>query len=192
MLTITFKSALTYTQILHAIYMMCRADMASIQDCEAVLACTKVINDHEAIIDLSNADEWTIQFAEDAALGLKDGHILNLTQHVATPEQVDAGVVEPRDKEEIRKLLTFDDGLPTREVIRERAKRLVTYAQMYGFSMVMVGSAQWLAGPLEEELRRYDIQPLYAYSKRISQEEVLADGTIKKTAIFKHLGFVFA
>ena len=97
MLTITFKSALTYTQILHAIYMMCRAHMASIQDCEAVLACTKVINDHGSH-HLIFPMRMNGPFSLLRMLLLVSRMVIFSTsrRHVETPEQVDAGVVEPR------------------------------------------------------------------------------------------------
>ena len=38
--------------------------------------------------------------------------ILNLTQHVATPEQMADGVVEPKNKARVQELLTFT-GKPT-------------------------------------------------------------------------------
>ena len=44
--------------------------------------------------------------------------ILNLTQHGATPQQLEAGVVELSDKTLVCELLPFDD-FPTEEKIRE-------------------------------------------------------------------------
>ena len=44
--------------------------------------------------------------------------ILNLTRHGATPQQLEAGVVELSDKTLVCELLTFDD-FPTEEKIRE-------------------------------------------------------------------------
>ena len=72
---------------------------------------------------------------------------MNLTQHVATPEQVEAGVFEPsaEDKKMIQKLLTFDEIAET------------------------------------ESWHMY---------QRESIDQVQPDGSVKKTAVFRHCGFV--
>ena len=55
---------------------------------------------------------------------------------------------------------------------------------------VMIGGAPWLSEPLERALKREGFRPVYAFSKRISVEETLPDGTVKKTQVFRHEGFV--
>lgn len=120
--------------------------------------------------------------------------ILNLTQHRATPEQISAGVVEPEEgKKKIQRLLTFED-LPTPEVIQERAEALARVAELltkeYSHDAVMVGGAPYLMSALEKALKERDLTPLYAFSKREVVEEQLSDGSVKKTQVFKHLGFV--
>ncbi|MEM2498229.1 MAG: hypothetical protein QXR81_07640 [Candidatus Nezhaarchaeales archaeon] len=137
--------------------------------------------------------------------------ILNLTQHPATPEQVEAGVVEPSAplKERIQKLLTFDE-LPSLPEIRERARKLVETIddyledlekrgviatspsgeanyEVYG---AMIGGAPYLMRPLEEELIKAGVKPLYAFSKRITSELRKPDGTVEKRSIFVHAGFI--
>lgn len=55
-------------------------------------------------------------------------NILNLTQHVATPEQIEAGVFEPvYYKTEIQALLTFDK-IPSKMEMEARARRIMTFA----------------------------------------------------------------
>jgi hypothetical protein len=54
----------------------------------------------------------------------------------------------------------------------------------------MIGGAPYLMAPLEEALRAADVVPMYAYSERVSKESASADGTVVKTNIFKHVGFV--
>lgn len=121
--------------------------------------------------------------------------ILNLTQHFTTPEQVSAGVVEPaeEDKQMIQKLLTFED-LPTSGGIQKRAEALARVAEIltkeYSHDAVMVGGAPYLMSALEKALKERGIKPLYAFSRREVVEEQLPDGTVKKTQVFKHLGFV--
>ena len=108
--------------------------------------------------------------------------ILNLTQHPASAEQV--GVVEPKDKEIVKALLTFND-LPSMGEVISRAKDLTNVAKEHDAKHVMIGGAPWLMAPLENELKDAGITPHYAFSKRVSVEK---DG--KKISIFKHLGFV--
>ena len=49
--------------------------------------------------------------------------ILNLTHHAATPEQVEAGVVEPTEKARVQELLTFAYPLSRRNPERDEASR---------------------------------------------------------------------
>ena len=115
--------------------------------------------------------------------------ILNLTQHAASAEQVSAGVVEPDDKAAVQVALTFS-SLPTREEIVARAKTLAEIATAAGAPAAMVGGAPYLMGPLEEALRVEGVTPLYAFSRRESVEMTLPDGSVKKTMVFRHLGFI--
>lgn len=125
--------------------------------------------------------------------------VLNMTQHNASTEQVEAGVVEPPPhfKEKIKKWLTVD-SLPSSAELKRRARMLVNeinrikeYSDEYSnISAVMIGGAPFLMHYLEVELKNEGIQPLYAFSKRIVVEEKLEDGSVKKTAVFKHEGFV--
>ena len=137
--------------------------------------------------------------------------ILNLTMHTATPEQIEAGVYEPEHHDEIKAALTFNT-LPSKQEIETKAITLAALAvreifnqvlktrpeseeqldlesQMLGMQ-VMVGGAPYLMATLEKALRSASLTPVYAFSKRESVEIVIADGSVKKTAIFKHLGFV--
>ncbi|HPT82205.1 MAG TPA: hypothetical protein PLI46_13685, partial [Methanosarcina thermophila] len=128
--------------------------------------------------------------------------ILNLTQHITTDEQKAQLVVEPRmTKEKIRKLLTFEE-IPTKEEIEARAKELariaVSEASMYTgdtdneiwITRVMIGGAPYLMGALEKALRECGFTPVYAFSKRESEEIPQPDGSVKKIQVFRHIGFV--
>ncbi|MHC1589130.1 MAG: hypothetical protein ACXQS1_04875 [Methermicoccaceae archaeon] len=116
--------------------------------------------------------------------------IINLTQHSPTPEQVAQGVVdlEGEAREQLIKLLTFNE-LPTPDEVRERAEKIAALAARYS-RVAMVGGAPYLMPPLERALRERGIKPLYAFSRREVREEKLDDGTVKKVAVFRHLGFV--
>lgn len=54
---------------------------------------------------------------------------------------------------------------------------------------VLIGGVPFLMRPLEEALERYGLVPVYAFSKRKSQEK-MEDGKVIKTQVFEHLGFV--
>jgi hypothetical protein len=122
--------------------------------------------------------------------------IINLTQHNATPEQIAAGVIEPspEDKKNIQQLLTFEE-LPSIEELERRAYGLATLVTNLGAAnashhTVMIGGAPYFMGALERALKAQGHQPVYAFSRRESVDQVLEDGTVRKTAVFKHLGFV--
>jgi hypothetical protein len=115
--------------------------------------------------------------------------ILNLTQHSATPEQAAAGVVDlpPDTRAKLSALLTFED-LPKPEELPERAVQIAQLA--LGCTKAMIGGAPFLMRPLEQALLIYGIRPVYAFSRRESVEEALPDGTVRKTAVFKHRGLI--
>ena len=121
--------------------------------------------------------------------------IINLTQHNASPEQLSAGVVDvPAElKDYLSALLTFST-LPTKEEIDEAAMKVAAMAvyctQGFDAPAAMIGGAPFLMAALEVALRHCGIKPLYAFSERVSEEKMDADGTVRKVNIFKHKGFV--
>jgi hypothetical protein len=117
--------------------------------------------------------------------------ILNLTQHVATPDQLAAGVVEPPAdlKKEVQVLLTVDE-LPTQEGLRQRAKQLTEIAVNLNANRVMLGGAPFLMGYLEWSLEAVGIKAFYSFSKREVVEVTSAEGRVEKKALFKHAGWV--
>lgn len=117
--------------------------------------------------------------------------ILNLTQHPATPEQVAAGVIEPKDKALVQRLLTFNN-LPTREQIQSRAIELASIAVEHGAYRAMVGGAPFLMPALDAALLDVAVEPCYAFSRREVIETIMEDGSVEKTAVFRHAGFVSA
>ena len=115
--------------------------------------------------------------------------VLNLTQHQATQEQVNAGVVEPADKQQVQKLLTFD-RLPSNHDLVFSANELAKIASKSGCRRIMIGGAPFFMPVLEGALRREGLLTVYAFSERVSVEETLPDGSVRKTNVFKHVGFV--
>jgi len=122
--------------------------------------------------------------------------ILNFTQHEATPEQVAEGVVEPDadNKERIRQLLTFEE-LPTQSELRQRATECAVLAsalvRKYRCDAVLIGGAPFFVSHLESALRLFNVRYCYAFSRREAQELIQPDGSVKKTHVFKHVGFIF-
>ena len=122
--------------------------------------------------------------------------ILNLTQHAATPEQTAQGVVDlPNElRAELSRLLTVDD-LPTQGEIADRCEAIAGLIHQTDAdeapASVMIGGAPWMMGPLVAALRDAGVvQCLAAFSKRESVEVAQADGTVRKTAVFRHVGFL--
>ena len=117
--------------------------------------------------------------------------ILNLTQHKATREQIEAGVIDlsDSDRASLSKALTFDE-CPDESILVARAESIAMMAKGIGASSAMIGGAPYFMRPLENALWRYGIRPLYAFSRRESIETTRPDGTVEKTAIFRHVGFV--
>jgi hypothetical protein len=130
--------------------------------------------------------------------------ILNLTQHPATPDQLDAGVrdVGPEFQGMVNAALNFT-SLPTRGDISTSAVALAKIAlalfareksagHAMADKMAMIGGAPYLMAPLEEALRALGVGVCYAFSQRESVEEIQADGGVRKVAVFRHAGFVMA
>jgi len=45
-------------------------------------------------------------------------------------------------------------------------------------------------GPLENALLAKGVKPLYAFSLRVSEDQVQPDGSTKKVGVFRHAGWV--
>jgi len=144
--------------------------------------------------------------------------IINFTQHKATEEQRAEGVVDynealqmyveyleetggdtedflTRMPSTLEDILTFEE-LPYDLEPLHRARQLANIAKLLDQNseqpiQVMIGGAPFLMAPLQEELLRNGIQPVYAFSRRESVEEVQEDGSVRKSSVFKHIGFVY-
>lgn len=122
--------------------------------------------------------------------------IINLTQHEATQDQINAGVIEPspEDKKNIQELLTFEE-IPSIEELERRAYGLATLVTNMGGAnashhTVMIGGAPFFMSFLEKALKSQGHRTVYAFSRRESVDQAQLDGTVKKVAVFQHLGFV--
>jgi hypothetical protein len=113
----------------------------------------------------------------------------------------------PDQRQELQKLLTFDD-LPDADQIEDRASDIAVLARLAfkrdpTLDAVMIGGAPFLMPVLQEEflLEReladehasdppFRPRVLYAFSRREAVDEPQADGSVRKTQIFRHIGFV--
>jgi len=119
--------------------------------------------------------------------------ILNLTQHTATEDQVAAGVfdLESGLKQRLQDLLTFV-SIPSKKDVELRAIQIVRMVQSNHITCdgAMIGGALFLMSELEFQLKLQKIKPMFAFSERVSSETTAPDGSVTKTNIFKHVGFV--
>ena len=118
-------------------------------------------------------------------------NIVNFTQHKATQEQIASGVVDIIPVSQRNEALSFEN-IPTAEDIRNRADtavKMVTEIAENG-SLVMIGGAPFFMGSLETALKNAGFRPVYAFSERKSVDVVKDDGSVVKTAVFVHKGFV--
>jgi ABC-type branched-subunit amino acid transport system substrate-binding protein len=116
-------------------------------------------------------------------------NIINLTQHQATQAQATEGVIEPQNKAMITALLTFEE-IPSRFAMLERANTLAVMAKRSGCDAAMVGGAPYFMGPLCDALKEQGVKPLFSFTERKSMEVTNQDGTVTKTAVFAHVGWV--
>lgn len=121
--------------------------------------------------------------------------MLNLTQHQATPEQIEAGVVDlPADlREELASLLTFDEP-PSFLELEFRANKIARLLCDYdsSFDRAMIGGAPYLMGPLVRALGEFGVLCFYSFTKRESVETTDAHGNVRKTSVFRHVAFIHA
>lgn len=119
--------------------------------------------------------------------------ILNLTQHRATPDQIEAGVIDLKevDRAIFSDIITFKK-LPNRLQIAAAVSMAVSLCARYYAEKAMIGGAPFLIEPMVTGLKKSSIQPVFAFSKRVSKEVVKDDGTVEKVSVFKHEGFMSA
>jgi hypothetical protein len=146
--------------------------------------------------------------------------ILNLTQHAPSAEQREAGVIdlpafhcgEAFDTDNrraladaegldltltapavLKVLLNFEE-IPTVGQVHRRATLIAALADeaaaRTGATAAMIGGFLPLMEPLSAALRARSVAPLFSFTRRETVEETLPDGAVKKTAVFRHVGFV--
>lgn len=120
--------------------------------------------------------------------------LFNLTQHSLTPEQIannECFRIEATAGDIVSDRLTFNT-IPSEEEMTERAVELARLASQHAAEGAIIGGAGYFMPYLEKELFRLSIVPMYSFSKRESVEKKNADGSVIKTSVFKHVGWVKA
>lgn len=119
--------------------------------------------------------------------------IINLTQHIATPDQKRAGLEDLHEDahDEIRGWITFS-SMPTPTDLKVRAEGCAAACYEYGRNhngaapkYALIGGAPFFQPYLAQALRDRGIVPLYAFSQRVTEE---INGV--KKSVFKHEGFL--
>ena len=125
--------------------------------------------------------------------------ILNLTQHNATATQIEAGIIDlPAElKTALISIITFP-ATYTKSDLECKARQVLEVVRDYHGSevaktaSVMIGGMPSFMPVLERVLSEYGIKVGYACTDRVSEDQVQADGSVKKVAVFKHAGMYWA
>ena len=112
--------------------------------------------------------------------------IVNLTQHIASDEQIIEGVFDLEDNKELKALLTFN-APPTLLEMQHRAETITALAVASGATIAMVGGAPYFMTWLENALSGMGIKTVYSFTERVAVEN---PATGEKMSIFKHTGWV--
>lgn len=75
-----------------------------------------------------------------------------------------------------------------RRSLAKYTKNIDLVPMEYGYAMI--GGPPFLMSTLESSLSVVGVTPCYAFSKRVSVDETQPDGSVKKTAVFKHEDFI--
>ena len=120
------------------------------------------------------------------------GKILNCTQHIVTPEQRRAGIIDlgRKSKRKLSWLMTFK-GEPNYKEVQKRADSIALLIHKeYGNFLdgVMIGGAHFLMSSLEQSLKKYGYEVCYPFGVKMRIEA----NEFSKTTRFKHQGLVWA
>ena len=117
--------------------------------------------------------------------------MINLTQHLASPEQLAEGVQDLPESHRalLVDTLTFHEP-PTAEAMALRADLLVAMVVEQGATEAMIGGAPYFMPPLEAALLDAGIQVHYSFTRRMSVDQMLPDGSTRKLSVFRHAGWV--
>lgn len=114
--------------------------------------------------------------------------IINLTQNLATAEQIKAGVQEPSAKKELERLLTFE-SMPDMGEIVARANAIADIAHKEGADAALIDGVAFLMHPLHMALEKKGIEPLYAFYDCRLVKKVVGKAVMKNN-VREHVGFI--
>ena len=119
--------------------------------------------------------------------------IANITQHAATPEQVQDRVFDllPEDRERLHKLITFPAQY-TRQDLEVSAEGIVNLLKEYDCYSCMIGGMPSFMSVLEKALVKAGVAVCYARTERVSVDQAQPDGSVRKVAVFRHAGLYWA
>ena len=120
----------------------------------------------------------------------------NLTQHNVTPSQEAAGICDlvPSQHNKLKAMLTMKAEDVCQASIIERAELIADFCDVFAVDghHFMIGGAPFLMPVLSKALWNRGFKPFYAVSDRVSEESVLADGSVRKVMVFNHVSLVEA
>ena len=127
--------------------------------------------------------------------------ILNLTQHNSTKDQINAGIIDlPAEfKTALVGAITFP-AIYTKADLERKARCVLEVVRDYtgpqggigSIEGVMIGGMPSFMPVLERVLSDYGIKVGYACTDRVSEDVQQSDGSVKKVAVFKHVGMYWA
>lgn len=122
-------------------------------------------------------------------------NIINLTQHNATEDQLNAGVIDLQGdlKAALVTAITFP-AVYTHEDLVSRAKRVVGIVRdaQVDCQHVMIGGMPSFMPVLQNTLQEAGYRVGYACTDRVSVDVPDGNGGVKKTSVFKHVGMYWA
>lgn len=120
-------------------------------------------------------------------------NVINLTQHRVTPEQAKEGIFDLSEglREKLVNLLTFPADY-CREDLEKAAEAIVEIVKTVDCLRAMIGGLPAFMPVLEKALIKEGVAVCYARSERVSVDQAMPDGSVRKVATFKHAGLYWA
>ena len=122
-------------------------------------------------------------------------NIINLTQHAATEDQLNAGVLDLQGdlKAALVAAITFPP-VYTHEELVSRAKRVLGICKdsQIDCGHVMIGGMPSFMPVLQNVLQSAGYRVGYACTDRVSVDVPDGNGGVRKTSVFKHVGMYWA
>ena len=119
--------------------------------------------------------------------------IVNLTQHSCTPEQIEEGIFDLPEgmRQRLVKALTFSPQY-TKQDLEKAAEVVVGLVKEVDCFKTMIGGMPSFMPILEKALVKEGAAVGYARSERVSVDQQMPDGSVRKVATFRHCGIYWA